>query len=151
MVNYGIKVKGIKKTFQSPSIYLSSCARTLCLPLQIYCLLSLFPILSPRRLNSWTVSLGPWSWQIRPIRGNNSRSMGRRRQMLEYLFPAPHSQASASPRVQAVVAFPQVPPGSCLYVLSFSQMVPSQGLGLHSVPVIAHPFPFRLREDVDSC
>lgn len=41
MVNYGIKVKGIKKTFQSPSIYLSSCARTLCLPLQIYCLLSL--------------------------------------------------------------------------------------------------------------
>ena len=88
------KSEGSKDKFQSPSICVSSCAKTsrFASP-DLRCfsrstIYYLFPVLSPRRLTSWTASLGPWAWLAHPIRGCSSRSINRRRQMLECLFPA---------------------------------------------------------------
>lgn len=87
------KSEGNKDKFQSPSICVSSCTRTRFASPDLHCfsrstIYYLFLVLGPRRLTSWTASLGPWPWLAHPIRGCSSRSMNRRRQMLECLFPA---------------------------------------------------------------
>ena len=151
------KSEGNKDKFQSPSIYVSSCAKTSRFASPDLCCFSrstiyyLFPVLSPRRLTSWTASLGPWPWLSHAIRGCSSRSVNRRRQMLECLFPALFPRPVPVKGFRQWLKSPWIPPDSFLYVLSFSQMVPFPRHSMHCVSGTALLFPFRLKGGVDFC
>lgn len=156
MINHGIKVKGRKTNSNHPVfMYLPALGLSVCfsrpsLLFQIYYLLSL-PCSESQEadfLDSFT----------RPLALVGSSNQRLQQQINEqektdarvFIF-CPIPQACPSERVQAVAEVPWIPPGSFLYVLSFSQMVPFPGLRVPCVPVTALLFPFRLRGGVDFC